>query len=180
MFTTGSNEEINVWDLAQPQRIKVLSGHQGSVHSLCVYADILYSGDAERFVHVWSATTFQLMHSFVACDDIVSALACSERHLFAGSFATIKIWTRGDAYKCVRTISGLQHWVRSLMVDHTQSLLFGASHKTVNIWHAAAFTLVRAVKTEHGSVHSIAITPKYLIVGTYNRVRHHCNEMSLM
>ena len=82
------------------QRIKVLAGHEGTVHSLCMFGDKLYSGDAERFVFVWNVLTLEKIHSFMACDDIVSALACSDKFLFAASFASIKVSCLGPLLHC--------------------------------------------------------------------------------
>jgi WD40 repeat protein len=86
-----SDESINVWDLAKPGRIKVLAGHTGTIHSLCIYGDVLYSGDAEKTIFAWDILTLEKQHSFVAADDIVSAICCSPKRIFAATFATIRV-----------------------------------------------------------------------------------------
>jgi hypothetical protein len=90
MFTTGSTEHIHVWDLSAPGRIGVLAA-DAPVHSLCLHSGVLYSGDAQGGVAVWDPKSMERTQSFVACTDIVAALACAGSTLFAASFAVIKV-----------------------------------------------------------------------------------------
>ncbi len=61
------------------------------VHSLAVHRTHMYSGDEDRMVYVWDLPSLKLAHTFAACDDIISALACTDTHLIAASFAVIKV-----------------------------------------------------------------------------------------
>ena len=91
MSDSCSDESINVWDLAKPGRIKVLSGHTATIHSLYVYGDVLYSGDADKTIFAWDILTLEPIHSFVAANDIICSIACSARRIFAATFATISV-----------------------------------------------------------------------------------------
>ena len=71
-------------------------------------------------------------------------------------------------YRCTRTITGLQHWVRCLQV--TDDILFAGSHATLHMWHTGSGQQRGVINTLYGSLHSVAITPKYIVTGTYNRV----------
>ena len=76
-----------------PAKVTQLLGHTGVVHALLVRGQRLYSGDAEKTVRVWDISSMPPteVHSFVASEDIVCALATAGDHLFAASFATIKV-----------------------------------------------------------------------------------------
>ena len=56
------------------------------------------------------------------------------------------------------------------MVDDEQKLVFSACHNTISVWDASNFHETATLKTAYGSVHSLTVSPKYLITGTYNRV----------
>lgn len=55
----------------------------------------------------------------------------------------------------------------------------------VHTWDVAKFKARKVLVTEFGSIHSIALSRRYIIIGTYNRNIHlydivsheHCNEL---
>eukprot|EP00050_Salpingoeca_kvevrii_P010771 m.10239 g.10239 ORF g.10239 m.10239 type:complete len:648 (+) comp3070_c0_seq1:207-2150(+) len=179
LFTTGSDEKIFVWDVAarQPYRMKVLHGHTGVIHSLCVQDGFLISGDSERTVIIWDLEKLEAVKSFIACDDIVASLVYAQGQLFAASFAAIQVWNldlhNPESLNPRFTITGdLNHWVRALAVDDAGEKVYSVTHNLIHIWDARSLEIRSRLETKFGSVHSLLVTPKYIVCGTYNRNIH--------
>ena len=45
-----------------------------------------------------------------------------------------------------------------------------ACHKVVTFWDTETLEKVNTLSTSYGSIHSLATTEKFIIVGTYNQV----------
>ncbi|EDQ88245.1 uncharacterized protein MONBRDRAFT_26455 [Monosiga brevicollis MX1] len=175
MFSAGSDEtDIHVWDLAprEPKRLRLLQGHQAMVHSLHVRDNRLFSGDEARLVRVWDLETFECLLSFEACRHIVSTLVSAQNLLIAGSYASMAVWNIDSKRRHTVVTQGLTHWIRAMCVTEDERYLFTATHDLIKAWEVPDFTEACKIKTNYGSIHSMTLTPRHIIIGTYNRHIH--------
>merc|ERR1719378_565141 len=89
--------------------------------------------------------------------------------LFSGSLKSIKVWDL-DTLKFIRTLSGLNHWVRALCT--TENYLYCGSYQTIKICDLKNLEQVRVIQTQGGSVYSLAVSKDYIICGTYENCIH--------
>lgn len=171
LVTAGSDQLIKLWDLNTFDCVKTLEGHEGVVHSLVVAQNRIYSGDSLGTLRVWDFHTLQSVTSCKINDSIICALAFCNGNIFIASFATIEILS-ADTLECVRTVSGLDHWVRALLVDDKTSRVYAACHANIYVFNAVTLEMVTKISTQFGSIHSMTLTAKYLITGTYNQNIH--------
>lgn len=86
--------------------------------------------------------------------------------LFSSSKSEVKIW-KADTLELVKVISGLHHWVRALALDPLEENLYCGSHNTVTVWDATTqFNMKKKMDHSFGSVYSLAVSNKFLLVGT--------------
>ncbi|XP_070575295.1 E3 ubiquitin-protein ligase TRAF7-like [Ptychodera flava] len=173
LYSASSSGDIRVWDMDSLSRgtIQTFKGHTGPVHALLVGDDFLYSAGADRAIRSWHFEKRNPEHKCRkdAHCDAVCALVLVGRNLFSSSHSCIKVWN-SNTLEPVHTIPGLHHWVRALAVDLSKERMYSGGHNTIYVWDAGnKFALKRKMDHTHGSVHSLCITSKYLIVGTYNQ-----------
>nr|XP_006816455.1 PREDICTED: E3 ubiquitin-protein ligase TRAF7-like [Saccoglossus kowalevskii] len=173
LYSAGADGVIRAWDIDALARgtVQTFKGHTGSINALLDGADFLYSAGSDHTIRSWHYEKLTAEHKCRkdAHNDSVSALGKSGCNLFSSSHSCIKVWN-GNTLEPVHTIPGLHHWVRALAIDHSKGRLYSGCHNTIYVWDTGnKFALKRKLDHTHGSVHSLCITPKYLIVGTYNQ-----------
>eukprot|EP00794_Sanderia_malayensis_P000342 gene342-975_t len=176
LFSAGADYSIKVWDVSDIKNskgcIQTLKGHRDDVHALCTGGGFLYSAGSDKSIRVWSLSSFSLQLAREdAHDNIICAILYTGKYIFSSSLASIKIWSVGTL-DLFHSICDLQHWVRALVCDQKREKIYSGSHNTVHIWDANTFALRGKVDHSHGSVYSLGVTSRYLIIGTYNRNTH--------
>ncbi|XP_077983339.1 uncharacterized protein LOC144438177 [Glandiceps talaboti] len=173
LYSAGHSGVIRIWDMDALARgtVQILKGHVGSIHALLAGDDFLYSAGADRSIRSWHYDKRNPEHKIRmdAHCDCVCALGQAGCNLFSSSHSCIKVWN-AKTLEPVHTIPGLHHWVRALVIDQSKGRLYSGGHNSIYVWDTSnKFALKRKLDHTHGSVHSLCITGKYLIIGTYNQ-----------
>ncbi|XP_022110487.1 E3 ubiquitin-protein ligase TRAF7-like isoform X2 [Acanthaster planci] len=172
LYSSGLDKVIKVWDVDALSKgcVQNIKGHTDTVNALLAGSEYLYSAGEDQSIRMWKYDTMK-EHKCVkkAHDSAICALVKNSKYLFSSGYCTIKVW-HADTLEAVQSISGLHHWVRALTLEPSKEALYSGSHNVVCIWDATGqFNLKRKLEHQYGSVYALAITPKFIIVGTYNR-----------
>lgn len=179
IFSGGSDHCIKVWDIKDKDLknstgcIATLTEHSGDVHALCTCGRFLYSAGTDKSIKVWNIDNLQFHTSREdAHSDVIGALISTGKYIFSGSYSSIKVW-RVLTLELLHTISDIHHWVRAFAIDPKKKIVYSGSHNTIHIWAAdEPFASKGNLPHSHGSVYSLAVTDKFLILGTYNQNTH--------
>lgn len=74
-------------------------------------------------MRVWNANTLAEVSVLAVDDENICAILVANNQLFAASYACIQVWD-ADKLACKRVLTGLQHWVRALCSDRTESFVY--------------------------------------------------------
>ncbi|XP_072169667.1 uncharacterized protein [Diadema setosum] len=173
VYSSGGDCHIKVWDIEKLSKgcIQIMQGHTDTVYTLVASPDYLYSAGEDRTIRMWkydtAGTEYKCRndtHSKPVC-----ALLQAGDYVFSSSKASIKVWL-ADSLDLVHTITGPHDWVRALAVDSKMERLYSGSHNSLSVWDTKPpFALKRKVDHTYGTIYSIAITPQYVLLGTYNQ-----------
>ncbi|XP_038067895.1 E3 ubiquitin-protein ligase TRAF7-like isoform X2 [Patiria miniata] len=172
LYSSGADKVIKVWDVDALSKgcVQNIKGHTDTVNALLAGSDFLYSAGEDQTLRMWKYDTMK-EHKCIkkAHDSAICALVKNGKYLFSSGYSTIKVW-HVNTLESVTTISGQHHWVRALTLEPSKEVLYSGSHNTVCLWDATGqFNLKRKLEHEYGSVYALAITSKYIIMGSYNR-----------
>jgi len=106
----ASNGNIEVWNAAQGAHLRTLSGHDGAVRSLALFADgkRLASGGDDRTVRLWDLPTGTCLQTLTGHEDRVNSVAFSStgtRIVSGSSDRRIIVWDAQTGAH-VKTIEG--------------------------------------------------------------------------
>lgn len=176
LYSSGRDMLIKVWDTEDVTRgcIATVKGHTDVIHAICSTRTTLYTTGADKSLCSWDINPLSEQKRVVdAHDDIIFALVCTGKFLFTSSQSCIKVWEAKTLKELHAMGAGLNHWVRALAVDHPKEKVYSGSHNAIHVWDATGkFQLEAEIAHNYGSVYSLAVTKKYVIVGTYNRNTH--------
>jgi hypothetical protein len=172
LISGSSDTTIKVWDIFTFKCRHTLKGHLGIVHSLLVTGMLCYSASDDKSIRVWALNTLQCKTILQDHEDCVVALAMStdQRYLFSGSYHQVRVWDTTNEHKCVKILSGHNHWVRALHV--AEGYLFSGCHNLIKIWDTQKLELVRTVSTNGigKSIYSIAVVGSTLLAGCFENM----------
>ncbi|CAB3981639.1 E3 ubiquitin- ligase TRAF7-like [Paramuricea clavata] len=176
LYSTGRDMLIKVWDTEDVTRgcIATIKGHTEVIHAICSTRTMLYTTGADKSLCSWNMNSLSEQKRIAdAHDDVICALVCTGKYLFTSSQSCIKVWET-KTLKFVHAMEvALNHWVRALAVDYSKEKVYSGSHNAIHVWDATgSFQLDAEIAHAYGSVYSLAVTKKYVIVGTYNRNTH--------
>ena len=146
----------------------ILSGHNGSVSSLCFSPDgsLLASGGYDSMVLLWNIGDGSVVHHFNH-GDRVTAVAFSPDGATvasAGSDQTIKLWAVGSG-KLLKTITGHTTRIHSVMFDLSGKALVSGGDNELIIWDVRAGKIKNRIVGDDqlypvfGSIRAIAVHP---------------------
>jgi ribosomal RNA-processing protein 9 len=113
-------------------------GHYDEILTLAASDDgrFLVSGGRDRVLHIWDATTNEILDTFKGHRDIITSICFQKksRTLFSGSFdRSIKIWNL-DEMTFVDTLFGHQSYVLSLDCLRKERPISGGDDHTLHLW----------------------------------------------
>lgn len=113
-------------------------GHYDEILTLAASDDgrFLVSGGRDRVLHIWDASTNEIIDSFKGHRDIITAICFQKksRTMFSGSYdRSIKIWNL-DEMTYVDTLFGHQSYVLSLDCQRRERPISGGDDRTLHLW----------------------------------------------
>jgi WD40 repeat protein len=180
LISGSEDATIRLWSLETMKAIGVLTGHESTVHCLCVFSKRwLISGSDDKSVRVWDLNKLKCVN--VAPDSHtqpIISIAVSSSSLFTGSLHEIQVFDlQGQAFreagwKPVRTLTGHKgHWVHGLLLY--RKFLISSSNNLIKVWDAESLEELRTCKTvQGGSIYALAVIeedakPVRLVTGTW-------------
>jgi WD40 repeat protein len=165
LASINDSRTVNLWDLADKTKRRVLSGHTDHVMSLAFSPDgrTLASGGADKTVKVWDVATGNNLRTLTGHTDIVDALAFSpdSRTLAAGvADASIKLWdvVRGIELRTLQGQKGDEVECVAFSPDG-RTLASGNWKETVTLYDVASGHLLFTLSGHTGPVKSVAFSP---------------------
>ncbi|XP_065836502.1 E3 ubiquitin-protein ligase TRAF7-like isoform X2 [Oscarella lobularis] len=175
LYSGSRDGMVKVWDVGDLKRgcIETLKFHRDTVQALVIGNGRVYSAGADTNIAVWGEDSLEIKKTIEkAHKNIVSSLAVVGKYLFSASLAEIKVWN-ALTLDHLRTLEGLNHWVRALAVDEQNEKVYSGAHNTIHTWLAHGdFSLCGKLDLSQGSIYSLVVTRQYLIAGTYNQNIH--------
>ncbi|ESO09466.1 hypothetical protein HELRODRAFT_190506 [Helobdella robusta] len=175
VFSSDDQSNIKMWSLDDPCLGCQLTLKAGKkmINMITVNNDHLYSVGEDLSLRCWNLTNMSEVATVESAHDHnITALVCSNNLLFTSSFTVIKVWNC-ETLSPVHALTGLDHWVKALAINSKKDKLYSGSHSTVNLWSATyPFELLGTIKNQFGSVDSLVVSNKLIIIGTYNKNIH--------
>eukprot|EP00731_Ephydatia_muelleri_P036540 Em0274g5a len=173
LYSSSSDGSIKEWDIEDLRRgcLKTVSAHKECAMCLAATKKILFSAGTDHTLRSWDLSTLEEIAVVERVHEgIVSAMVCSKEYVFTSSLGCIKVWDP-VTLKEVHNIDGFsQSWVRALFYDKRTNRLFSGSSNRVNVWKGNEdFGPIHTFETSYGAIYSLAVTTKYIIIGTHNQ-----------
>ena len=152
-----------LWDDTNLRNI-TLSGHTGSVRSICYSPDgqILASASADKTIRLWNPNTQKEIATLCGHLDSVNALCISpdgKKMFSASADKTIKLWDL-DTQKELATLKGHTHWVLSLSISPDgKTLASGSRDGIIKLWHIKNQKAFATFKGHIVGVHALCFSP---------------------
>ncbi|XP_074645437.1 E3 ubiquitin-protein ligase TRAF7-like isoform X2 [Tubulanus polymorphus] len=172
IFSAGGDKVIKVWnvDMLAKGCIHTIVAHNDGIFCIALMRNVMFSAGADYSIKAWDVNSYeQKAIREQAHNNIICALVHCGEYIFTSSYSVIKVWSAKDL-EPIHTIDGLYHWVRALAVNRTKDKVYSGSHNTIEMWDASGkFNLRGKIDHKYGSIHSLVLTSKYIIAGTYNQ-----------
>jgi WD40 repeat protein len=144
---------------------RIFHGHNGSVDSLAIVGQTLFSGSSECTIKAWDIKTGKCIATFEGHEDTVYSLAGVGETLFSSSDDfTIKAWDIKIG-ACIATFQGHQRGVNSLAVVG-ETLFSGSDDKTIKAWDIKTGKCIATFQAHEEAVYSLAVVGETLFSGS--------------
>jgi WD40 repeat protein/serine/threonine protein kinase len=163
LASSGSDENIRLWDIETGQCIKVFpnAGFTTSI-AFSPSSEMMVSGSADRLVYVWNLKKKKPVRKMSGHTDVVTSVAYSadgERIISGSLDGTARVWNSSNG-KSLLQYSEHNHWVLSIATPyHKELILTGGRDQTVRLWNTQSGETVSVYerprsprKAEYGSV----------------------------
>jgi len=160
----GSDNTINLWDVATGQILHQLLGHTGQVFGVAFNPNgrILASASADHTVRLWDVAAGRYLVTYASHQDRVFAVAFSPDGLTLASASkdgTVKLWEVATGHE-IRTLAGHSRPVTSVaFTPDSRMLASGSEDATIKIWDVASGREIRTLAGHSGLIHSVAFSP---------------------
>lgn len=75
-----------MWDLGTLKRLKTMSRGCGSIYSIIVSGNLLFSATYENTINVWDLRTFECIKTLPGHSGAVYSIAMANNRLYSGSY----------------------------------------------------------------------------------------------
>ena len=153
MVTGGNDRIITLRNLKTGKIIRTLTGHSGSIYSLCLSSDgqTIISGSRDATIKIWhihSIKTYNsnstnrfigdgLIDTLTGHSDSINSVAISlnGQLIVSGSEdSTVKLWNLNTG-ECLATLEGHEAGVRAVAISPDgQLLVSGSADNTIKLW----------------------------------------------
>jgi uncharacterized protein with WD repeat len=167
LLASASKDDIGVrlWDLADRQQLRTLTGHTGSVNSVAFSPDgqLLASGGKDAAVQLWAPATGQQLRTLTGHTGSVNSVAFSpDGQLLATGGdavddATVQLWDPATGQQ-LAILTG-DDSVRSVVFSSDGRWLASAGEVMTRLWDAATGQQLRTLSGHTRGVTSLAFNP---------------------
>ncbi len=149
---------------------QTLKGDNGSVESLALDGQRLFSASSKGAIEIWDLNTNTCTATLQGHNESVESLALDGQRLFSGSGdGSIKIWDL-NTNTCTATLHGDKFPVYNLVLDG-QRLFSGSLDTTIKIWDLNTNTFTETLKGHYSSVFTLALDGQTLISGFFKTIK---------
>ena len=171
-----SNNAINLWNVADEQVVKTLSGHSGNITALDFSPDgtTLVSASRDKTLKLWEIETGSEIATLQGHQGRVLSVEFSPdgSKLVSGSAdRTIKLWDVASRHE-LETFYGHQHGVNAVSFSPDGlSVASGSTDTLVKLWTVKSDGLLHILASRAESVQSVAFSPDNTMFasGNYDR-----------
>lgn len=160
LVSGGNDNQVIIWNMSECVAIRNLSGHAGSVNSICGDDQKrLFSGSWDKTIRCWRVETGECFKILEGHENTIKALLLTSKRdqLVSSSFdKCIRVWSLADL-RCVSILKGHTGSVHSLAIDNSNTLFSGSNDNSIKVWNLNTFECVRTIHGHSGSVLSLAI-----------------------
>jgi hypothetical protein len=143
---------------------RIFHGHNGSVDSLAIVGQTLFSGSYDK-IKAWDIKTGKCIATFEGHEGWIDSLAVIGETLFSGSEdSTIKAWDIKTG-KCIATFQGHEDTVYSLAVVG-ETLFSGSYDRTIKAWNIKTGECIATFHGHNASVLSLVAAGETLFSGS--------------
>jgi WD40 repeat protein len=142
LVSGSSDGSIRIWNAATGLLVKVLTGHNSSVHSVSTSSDgtRIVSGSLDKTVRIWDAETGQQVgEPLRGHDNAVNSVTVSADGMWIVSGSgdqTIRVWNMQTGEAVREPIRGDINFGRSVALSGDgRRIVSGSRDKTVRIWN---------------------------------------------
>lgn len=182
LATGAEDRQIRIWDLAEKQIKKVLTGHKQEIYSLTYSSDgkMLASGSGDKTVRLWDAETGETLHVLYTSPGLnygpgvtTVALSPDGRLVAAGALDTfVRLWdTRTGKLRC--RLKGHKDSICSVsFMPDGQSLVSGSLDKTLRLWGLTSVIKVLDTmddEVSNASLNAVTFTGHKVCAFTHSR-----------
>jgi WD40 repeat protein len=142
--------------------------HAGTVWSLIVEDEKLFSGSSDNMIKIWNPTTGDCLANLQGHTNWVCSLAIKGDKLFSGSCDhTIRIWNRISNI-CIGILQGHKDMVCALAISGDK-LFSGSADHTIKIWDLNTHACIATLEEHKGTVRSLVIEGDKLFSGSWDK-----------
>ncbi len=163
-LSTGLDQTVRVWDVAQTREIRSWRAHEGGVLALATLgADrrLAVTGSRDRTLRLWELSSGIMRRSFSGHDGWIFAVnaATDARRIVSGSQdRTVRVWDV-ERLEALAVLTGHRDTVVAVAIfpDGTHAVS-GSYDRTVRLWNLDSATQVRVLDAGE-SVRAVALSP---------------------
>ena len=171
-IVSGSTDyQVKMWDAESGQCLKTFHGHQGEILSLVSRQDnkTILSGCGDRTIKVWNTekklnTCIDTLSGHAGPVWCIKLLSDDDTLVTSSPDKMIKLWSIQKG-QCTKTILGHQNHVLNLCEYKENTLLSCDNEGVIKIWDLATTACLNTIQNKTGSIHALAITNDFMIVG---------------
>ncbi|OAI48365.1 hypothetical protein AYO44_07260 [Planctomycetaceae bacterium SCGC AG-212-F19] len=163
VLATGGLSTIELWEAATGNRIRELTGHEGSVCSLAFSGDgkLLASGSADHTIRLWEVATEQeLAHLKGHADEVRSVCFSPDGQMLASGSGdqSVRLWEVHSG-KEIRAIA-FDKWVYTVaFAPDGKHLAVGSMDKSIRLVDTATGKRIETLTGHKSFVYSLAFAP---------------------
>ncbi len=170
LVSTGSDGTLRLWDAAKGELVRTLEAGENLTGALAVQAQSAAVGHQDGTVAIWDLERGQRLRTFKRNDALIWSIAFAgetQRVLSAGHDWAVALWDQRRDAGPVHLFEGHDNAVQAVAFAPRAStgggagalIATGSADKTVKLWGASDFALIRTYRGHRDFVGALAFSP---------------------